>query len=151
MTDVHDPLTRSKNMAAIRSQNTQPELIVRRLLHANGFRFRLNVKKLQGTPDLVFPKYKAVVFVHGCFWHRHGCQMFVWPQTRAEYWEKKLNDNVRRDAEAKKKLLSDWKVGVVWECAVVGRNALAPTVLASEITHWIQSDVLTCDISSVNG
>src|SRR5471032_2150376 len=103
MTDVHTPERRSRNMRAIRGKNTKPEMILRKLLFARGFRFRLHVSDLPGKPDIVLPKYRVAIFVHGCFWHGHDCYLFKLPQTRTAFWEKKIGQNRirdRRDAEA---------------------------------------------------
>lgn len=118
MADVHDKKTRSKNMSAIRSKNTKPEMLVRRFLHANGFRYTLHNKKLPGKPDIVLPKYKTVIFVHGCFWHGHkNCKYFVVPKTRTEWWLKKINTNIANDTKAVKALKKDgWRVINIWEC-----------------------------------
>ena len=104
-------------MSHIRSTNTKPEEIVRKYLFSRGLRYRKNVRKLPGCPDIVLPKYKTVVFVNGCFWHMHDCGRFVWPSTNKEYWSKKINRNVERDAE-NYRILSEqgWKVLVIWEC-----------------------------------
>ena len=118
MVDVHDKATRSYNMSRIKGKDTKPELIVRRYLHARGLRFRLHNKKLPGKPDLVFSKYKTVVFLHGCFWHKHdGCRYFVVPKTRTEWWLKKIDRNVEKDKENEKALrILGWKVLIIWEC-----------------------------------
>jgi len=118
MTDVHDKNTRSYNMSRIRSKDTKPELLVRKFLFGKGFRYRLHVKELPGKPDLVFPKYKTVIFVHGCFWHGHeGCKYFVIPKTRTEWWLKKINRNKELDIKNLKELRSmGWKVITVYEC-----------------------------------
>lgn len=122
MADVHDKKTRSYNMSRIKSKNTKPELIVRKFLFANGYRFRLHSKKLPGKPDIVLPKHKTVIFVHGCFWHGHrGCKYFVIPQTRTDWWirkfeRNKLNDNLHRKAL----LRAGWKVITIWECQLKG-------------------------------
>lgn len=110
---------RSANMRAIRSTDTKPEIIVRRLLFADGFRFRLHVKTLPGKPDIVLPKWKTVVFVNGCFWHVHqGCPRSVRPSSNADYWNLKLSRNQKRDREEHEALISaGWRVLVVWECA----------------------------------
>jgi DNA mismatch endonuclease (patch repair protein) len=115
---------RSRNMSRIRSKNTTPELIVRRLVHAAGFRFRLHVRGLSGRPDLVFPCLRKIIFVHGCFWHRHSCPNGkVVPVTRREFWSSKLEGNVSRDAAARRQLRREgWKVLVVWECETRVRN-----------------------------
>ncbi|MDM9630228.1 very short patch repair endonuclease [Robiginitalea aurantiaca] len=116
--DVHDKLTRSYNMSKIGSKDSKPEMIVRKFLHGHGFRYRLHKKELPGNPDLVFKKYKTVLFVHGCFWHAHqDCKYFKLPDTRKEWWEVKLRSNKERDIK-NKKALSDqgWSVITVWEC-----------------------------------
>lgn len=118
MTDVHDKATRSYNMSRIRSKNTKPELIVRKFLFAKGFRYRINVKTLPGTPDIVLPKYKTVIFVHGCFWHGHeGCKYFVVPKTRTEWWLKKIEINISNDIKNQDILKnSGWDVIQIFEC-----------------------------------
>jgi DNA mismatch endonuclease, patch repair protein len=109
---------RSRNMARIRARDTQPELRVRRALHAAGFRFRLHRRGLPGTPDLVLPRFRTVIFVHGCFWHRHpGCRMTSVPKTRADYWDAKFTANMERDIRVRRQLEeAGWNVIVIWEC-----------------------------------
>lgn len=116
--DVHDKKTRSYNMSRIKGKNTKPEMLVRKFLFANGYRYRLNVKTLPGKPDIVLPKYKTVIFINGCFWHGHeGCRYFVVPKTRTEWWVNKINDTQKRDREAETQLKElGWKVSVIWEC-----------------------------------
>lgn len=118
MTDVHDKKTRSFNMSRIRSKDTQPEILVRKFLFAKGFRYKLHDKTLPGKPDLVFPKYTAVVFIHGCFWHGHeGCKYFVIPKTRREWWVEKISRNKQLDTENTIKLRKlGWKVITIFEC-----------------------------------
>jgi len=117
--DVVDRATRSRMMSGIRGRNTQPELVVRSLLHARGFRFRLHVKDLPGKPDIVLPRYKAIVLVHGCFWHGHGCRLFKWPSDRAEFWRLKIERNRANDQNALTSLVeAGWRVALVWECAI---------------------------------
>lgn len=118
MADVHEPKTRSYNMSQISGKDTKPEMIVRKFLHANGFRYRLHVKNLPGKPDLVLPKYSTVIFVHGCFWHMHeGCKYFKLPKTRADWWKEKLYANKERDKKYIQQFEEDgWNVIVVWEC-----------------------------------
>lgn len=105
-------------MSAIRSGNTKPEMILRKILHARGFRYRLHYSKLSGKPDLVFPRYRAALFVHGCFWHRHeGCKYATTPSSNEKFWADKFEKNVTRDRRAIEALLAEgWRVGVVWEC-----------------------------------
>ena len=118
MADVHDKKTRSYNMSRIRSQNTKPELLVRKFLHANGFRYSLNNKKLPGKPDIVLTKYKTIIFIHGCFWHGHkSCKYFVVPKTRTKWWTDKINRNKANDEKAVRALKKDgWKIITLWEC-----------------------------------
>lgn len=118
MADVHSKETRSYNMSKIRSKNTKPELLVRRFLHSRGFRYRLHVKDLPGKPDIVLPKYKTIIFIHGCFWHGHeGCRYYVVPKTRTDWWLNKINGNIAKDKSSKELLISKgWKVLDVWEC-----------------------------------
>ena len=122
MADRISPSRRSWNMSRIQSGDTQPELAVRRRLHAAGFRFRLHAKELPGRPDIVLPRYRTVIFVHGCFWHRHsGCPYAAQPKTRREFWEQKFAANVERDRRAQRELVAlGWRVEVVWECEVSG-------------------------------
>ena len=118
MADVHDKKTRSYNMSQIRATNTKPEMLVRKFLHAKGFRYKLHDKTLPGKPDLVLPKYKTVIFIHGCFWHGHNkCKYYVVPKTRTEWWQNKININSCNDVKAVKALKKDgWKIMTVWEC-----------------------------------
>ena len=104
-------------MAAVPQKDTKPEMIVRRMAHAMGYRYRLHVRKLPGSPDLVFPRLKKVIFVHGCFWHRHGCKRTTTPASRVEYWSKKFEENVKRDRRNVRELeRAGWSVLVIWEC-----------------------------------
>ena len=109
---------RSRNMSAIKSKNTKPEIKVRKVLHSMGYRFRLHSKDLPGSPDIVLPKYKTVIFVHGCFWHRHeNCKYASNPKTRQEFWNKKFKENIKRDSEIQDKIKNlDWRSVVIWEC-----------------------------------
>jgi DNA mismatch endonuclease (patch repair protein) len=118
MVDTLTPKGRSERMSRIKGKNTAPELVLRRALHASGFRYRLNVSTLPGKPDLVFPRWSAIVFVHGCFWHCHkGCRIAHIPQSSTEYWLEKFRANKRRDARAARALRAlGWRVIVVWEC-----------------------------------
>lgn len=119
MTDVHTPEIRSKNMRAIRSTNTKPELLIRKELFAAGFRFRLHDKNLLGKPDIVLKKYRTVIFVHGCFWHGHDCKYFKLPKTRTEFWSAKITSNQTRDLAVICHLNQQgWHVIQVWECAM---------------------------------
>ena len=133
MADVHSAYTRSYNMSCIHGKDTKPEELVRKYLFSKGFRYRKNDARLPGKPDIVLPKYRAVVFVNGCFWHGHaGCRYFVWPKNNSEFWKKKIDGNVARD-ERTYKLLCDlgWRVFVVWECE------LKPSVAEKTLTSLI--------------
>jgi DNA mismatch endonuclease (patch repair protein) len=115
--DNHTKEIRSKNMSHIRSTNSKPEEIVRKYLFSQGFRYRKNVRKLPGCPDIVLAKYKTVIFVNGCFWHKHDCPRFVWPSSNQEYWEPKILRNVERDKQNTALLKeAGWNIIVVWEC-----------------------------------
>lgn len=118
MADVHTKEIRSFNMSQIKGKNTKPEMMVRRFLHTNGYRYKLHDKNLPGKPDIVLPKYKTVIFVHGCFWHGHkNCKYFVVPKTRTEWWLNKINGNISKDAKAVKALKKEgWKIITIWEC-----------------------------------
>ena len=122
--DVHDKKTRSYNMSQIKGKNTKPEEMVRKYLFAQGFRYRKNDKKLPGTPDIVLPKYKTVIFVNGCFWHGHeGCKYFVWPESNPDFWKKKIETNISRDLQKIKLLQSQgWRVITIWECELKPTN-----------------------------
>ena len=140
MVDVVDSATRSRMMAGIRGRNTKPEILVRRQLHKLGFRFRLHVRDLPGKPDIVFPRYRAVIFIHGCFWHGHDCHLFKWPATRPDFWREKIARNQGNDARACKSLLDNgWRVGVVWECALRGADKDIEGV-AERLAQWLRSD-----------
>ena len=140
MVDVHSKATRSKNMSAIRAVHTKPEITVRRALHAMGFRFRLHSKNLLGKPDIILPKYKVVIFVNGCFWHKHECDVFRLPSTRKEWWDKKLTGNRLRDESVQDKLREiGWRVIVIWECALKGSTRLPPAELYSYLGRWIKN------------
>ncbi|WP_342066249.1 very short patch repair endonuclease [Achromobacter kerstersii] len=148
MTDVVSPEKRSQMMSGIKGKNSLPEMLVRKVLFAMGYRFRLHRRDLPGTPDITMPGYKIVIFVHGCFWHAHqGCKYAKTPSTRTEFWTAKLRANVDRDQRTVDKLTElGWRVLIVWECSTRDREAAAglPTVLR----QWINSDVSLGEISA---
>ena len=147
MADIMTPDARRKLMSRIGSRNTGPEILVRRGLHALGFRYRLNVRRLPGKPDIVFPKREAVIFVNGCFWHGHDCHLFTLPKTRTEFWQKKIEDNRRRDRLTGSTLVDQgWRVGVVWECSLKGRCRLDPDDAMYSLVCWLRSDVKTYEL-----
>ncbi|WP_349973271.1 very short patch repair endonuclease [Pseudomonas caspiana] len=141
MVDVVDVATRSRMMSGIQGKNTSPEMLIRKALHARGFRFRIHAKHLPGKPDLLFPKYKAVVFIHGCFWHGHACRYFKVPKTRTGFWLDKIGKNQARDGlqEAALKAMG-WRVLVVWECAVRSMKKEKSTALVDLISDWLKGD-----------
>ena len=124
MADVHDTAIRSYNMYRIKGQDTKPEETVRKYVFSKGFRYRKNVSTLPGKPDIVLPKYKTCIFVHGCFWHKHeGCKYFVWPKSNEEFWKDKLEKNVTRDKNEQAELEKmGWHILIVWECQLKKKN-----------------------------
>lgn len=142
--DVHSVTQRSRNMSAIKSKNTKPEIEIRKRLHRLGYRYRLHVKSIIGKPDIVLRKYRAVIFIHGCFWHYHGCRLSKLPSTRRNWWKNKLELNKSRDAIILKSLLQEnWRVFIVWECSY--RSAGTPRNQALEnitdqLSRWLLSD-----------
>ncbi len=138
MVDVVDRSTRSRMMAGIQGKNTRPELTIRRGLHAAGFRYRLHSAKLPGKPDLVFPGRKSVIFVNGCFWHGHRCHLFKWPSTRRQWWRDKINATRRRDRKVVRQLHDmGWRVLVIWECALKGKQRLPATTVIEQAVEWL--------------
>lgn len=124
MTDVHTKEVRSYNMSQIRGKNTKPEMLVRKYLFSKGLRYKLHDKNLPGKPDLIFPKFKTVILINGCYWHGHeNCKYFVPPKTNRDWWLKKINGNKIRDEKNKQELISKgWRVIVLWECELKSAN-----------------------------
>ena len=145
MADTLTSEHRSWNMSRIKGRNTGPELRLRSLLHRAGFRFRLHTKDLPGRPDVVLPKYRAAIFVHGCFWHRHsGCRYATNPATRPDFWESKFRANVERDERNHRALLdAGWRVAIVWECAL---RAVGAGKTSDQIADWIRTEGLVLAI-----
>ncbi len=145
MADIVAPMVRSRMMSGIRSKNTQHEIRIRKALHAAGLRYRLHRRDLPGTPDIVLPRYRAVVFVHGCFWHGHDCHLFKWPSTRPEFWANKIGDNKQRDQEASATLLgSGWRICTIWECSLRGRLRLRPNYVIDTVIEWLRGSEKLC-------
>jgi len=137
LADVVDPATRSRMMSGIRGKNTKPELLIRKALHARGFRYRLHCD-LPGKPDICLPKHRAVIFVHGCFWHGHGCHLFKWPSTRPEFWRAKIDRNREVDRRSTTMLLeAGWRVGILWECGLKGRDRLPFEAVLGQCESWL--------------
>jgi len=146
--DTVDKATRSRMMSNIRGKDTRPELLLRRELHRLGFRFRNHATSLPGKPDFILPKYRAAVFVHGCFWHRHvGCRLASTPATRPDFWNAKFEANIDRDARARDALLrSAWRVATIWECGL--RKAKDVSAAAEIVARWLPSELDTLEIGS---
>lgn len=141
MADIVSPEVRSRMMSGIRSKNTRPEMIIRKGLHAAGFRFRLHNRSLPGTPDMTFPKWNAVIFIHGCFWHGHHCHLFKWPATREDFWHQKISRNMQNDIRHDRDLrVAKWRIGVVWECALRGRKKMPFESVVEQLGQWLASD-----------
>jgi len=148
MADVVDHKTRSQMMAGIRGKNTRPEIHIRSLLHRHGFRFRIHVDSLPGKPDIVLKRYRAVIFIHGCFWHAHDCHLFKLPSTRTEFWQTKIEGNKERDTVNIKVLKdSGWRVLTIWECSLKGRTRLKESALAEKISAWLSGDIPDSEIT----
>lgn len=142
MADRLTPEQRRLNMRHVRTKNTKPELTVRRLLHAQGLRFRLHRSDLPGHPDIVLPRHRVAMFVHGCFWHGHGCSLFRMPATRTEFWSAKIANNRRRDRNSVDALTAaGWRSMWVWECALRGRYRLTAAELSEAMSSFVRSDV----------
>lgn len=140
MADIVSPNVRSRMMSGIRSGNTKPEKIVRNALHRRGFRYRLHDRHLPGKPDLVFAKYRAVIFVNGCFWHGHDCHLFKWPQTREDFWRRKITGNRERDCKTADSLRDEgWRVLLIWECALKGKTSIEISELVDQTANWLIS------------
>ncbi len=137
MTDIVDKSTRSRMMSGIKSKDTQPEMRVRRFLHAKGFRYRLHVRELHGTPDICLPKYQTVIFVQGCFWHRHkGCRLSYTPASNVKMWQAKFKQNIQRDRTNTRALIKEgWRVIVLWECGLRKSGESQLAWLPSEIQY----------------
>ncbi|MGE6697130.1 very short patch repair endonuclease [Hyphomonas sp. NPDC076900] len=147
--DNVSPEVRSQMMSGIRNRNTQPELLLRTALHRRGYRYRLNVQGLPGKPDMVLPKWRAIIFANGCFWHRHDCHLFRWPGTRQAFWEEKLNANASRDAHNLEQLTkAGWRVGIVWECALRGKHSRKLEDIIDQCADWIESNRMGLEVRS---
>ena len=135
-------------MAGIRGRDTKPEMAIRSALHRRGFRYRLYRKDLPGRPDMVFPRYCAVIFVHGCFWHGHECHLFRWPGTRKEFWREKIVANRERDRAQKASLLAmGWRVAAIRECALKGRSSLPFDMVLDRCASWLESQADTLELT----
>ena len=135
-------------MSGIRSKNTRQEVKIRKALHAAGFRYRLHRKDVPGSPDIVLPRHSAAIFVHGCFWHGHGCHLFKWPSTRPEFWAKKIGGNKTRDLVLRNELKeTDWRYLIIWECAIKGKYKVDFDDLINRVSGWVTSSSQELEIS----
>lgn len=148
MVDIVSQEVRSRMMAAIGRRDTKPEIQVRKALHAAGFRFRLDVRDLPGSPDIVLPKWHTAIFVHGCFWHRHpDCARATTPSTRPDFWQRKFDANVKRDSRAENALLTQgWKVAVVWECCLGKDHVEQSLMTLTKFIHQTGGEVIRKEI-----
>jgi DNA mismatch endonuclease (patch repair protein) len=145
--DIVTPPKRSAMMAGIRGRDNRMEVFLRKALHREGFRYQLYRKDLPGKPDLVFPKYRAVVFVNGCFWHAHHCHLFKWPSTRPAFWLEKIGRNQQRDRENIAACeAAGWKVLVVWECAFKGKTRRTQPEIIQTTKNWLQFDANSAEL-----
>lgn len=150
MPDVVDSETRSRMMSGIRGKDTKPELLIRHALHAKGLRYRLHAKDIPGRPDIVFPRFRSVIFVHGCFWHGHDCPLFRLPETRTEFWRAKIERNQERDKEVVAMLMeSGWRHLVVWECAIKGKDRLPLETVANQAADWVRGSTGLIEIRGI--
>ncbi len=141
MADIVPADVRSRMMRGIRGADTKPELLIRKGLHANGFRYRLHVRSLPGSPDIVLPRFRAAIFVHGCFWHGHDCHLFRWPSTHENFWREKIGRNRIVDTLAGVALSeAGWRCGIIWECALKGRTRLQLETVIRHCADWLRGD-----------
>jgi len=149
MSDVLSAEQRKRNMSRIRAKNTRPEIYIRKLLFSRGFRFRLHRKDLPGNPDIVLPKWKVVLFVNGCFWHRHLCDSFRWPKSNERFWREKLLGNYRRDVRNVEALEAcGWRIAVIWECAIKSLSTNDTMKLGDTLEEFIRSNNNRLEIPS---
>ena len=141
MSDVVDSQTRSRMMSGIKGKNTKPELTIRSALHRIGFRFRLHRKDLPGRPDVILPRYRAVILINGCFWHGHMCSLFKWPKTREDFWREKILGNVKRDQRNQSMLIEKhWRGCGIWECALRSQPPEKIEKLMKQLAEWIEGE-----------
>lgn len=150
MTDSVSPEKRSDVMSRVGSKDTKPELLIRKGLHARGFRYKLHSKGLPGKPDLVFPRYRSLIFVNGCFWHGHCCNLYRFPKSNTKYWEEKIKKNVERDS-SNISYLSDagWRILIIWECATKGKARLPLEYVLNTASEWLLSEKPNCEIAGL--
>jgi DNA mismatch endonuclease (patch repair protein) len=142
---MHDnvpPEVRSRMMSGIKGKDTKPEMILRQGLHKLGFRYLLHDRRLPGKPDMVFPRFRAVIFAHGCFWHGHTCHLFKWPSTREEFWQNKINRNKEVDQSNTFRLKEmGWRIAIVWECSLKGKFRMTSEEVIVLCAQWLETDM----------
>lgn len=149
--DTVDKKTRSYIMSRVKGKNTTPEKLVRSFLHRLGYRFRIHFKKLPGHPDIVLPKYNAIILINGCFWHGHNCHLGTIPSTRKQFWKQKFKENRRRDKNNIKIYHNlGWRVLIIWECSLKGKNRIDIESLIQTTNNWLKSDNEFMEISGIN-
>jgi len=147
MADIVSPEVRSRMMSGIRCKNTRPEIAIRKEMHRRGYRYRLHAKELPGKPDFIFPRFRAVVFVHGCFWHGHACPLFKLPSTRTEFWQSKIERNKANDDKASAALLaSGWRIAIVWECSLKKKKENGVVTVADALQKWLDGEGLSVEL-----
>ena len=150
--DTVDQQTRSRIMSSVGQRDTGAEVVLRRALHREGLRYRLHDRSLPGSPDIVFARFRAVVFVNGCYWHSHGCYRTTVPKSRREFWTGKFEANRERDAKNVRMLLEQgWRVLTVWECALRGKAASPPSNIAAAVRSWLESDLRAAEFPEIIG
>lgn len=151
MTDIVSPQTRSRMMSGIRSKNTKPELLIRKSLHGQGFRYRLHDKKLPGKPDIVLPRYHAVILIHGCFWHGHDCNLFKWPSSNESFWKEKITRNKSVDERSYQNLQNaGWKILTIWECSMKGKQRRPVEQIVADVVKWLKTSTCNTEIRGGN-
>ncbi len=147
MADIVSESKRSQMMAGIRSANTRPEIAIRKSLHKKGFRYRLHPRNVPGRPDIALPRFRAALFVNGCFWHGHDCHLFRVPATRPEFWRDKIDQNRMRDARARRQLHEKgWRVGTIWECSIRGGDSPGLAKVIADVSAWLLGDAASYEI-----
>lgn len=142
MADIVNPDVRSRMMSGIRGKNTKPELLIRRALHRRGFRYCLHAENLPGKPDIAFPSRKAVILIHGCFWHGHDCHLFHWPSSKKGFWQAKITKNRQNDLKCLQALSGiGWRVLTIWECALKGKTRLTESLMIDSTVKWLQEEI----------
>jgi DNA mismatch endonuclease, patch repair protein len=150
MADIVTAEVRSRMMSGIRGKDTRPEMLLRKALHAAGFRFRLHDRRLPGKPDIVLPRWRAVILVHGCFWHGHDCHLFKVPSSRTGFWLEKIEGNRQRDSHASERLLAGgWRVATVWECSLKGRTRQPFEDLMAQLVRWLTGPETQLELTGV--